>query len=179
MVLVGEQPGDIEDREGEPFVGPAGRLLDRALADAGLERSAVYLTNAVKHFKFRRQAAGKRRLHAKPDPAEIAACRPWLAAEVAAVRPRVLVILGATAARSIVGPAFRVTRERGVVHRWRDFGAAPALTVVGEEGGEPMRSPPPDMAVVATVHPSSVLRSDDRAAGLADLVADLRVAASV
>jgi DNA polymerase len=156
VVLVGEQPGDREDREGHPFVGPAGRVLDDALADAGIDRKQVYLTNAVKHFKW--TARGKRRIHQKPNAEEIAACRPWLDAELAAVAPEVLVALGATAARALLGRGFRVTRERGV----------------------PVDS---DLAnVLATVHPSSILRARDdaeRREAYEAFVADLRVVAKL
>ena len=136
VMFVGEQPGDQEDRAGKPFVGPAGRLLDRALAEAGIDRSATYMTNAVKHFKW--QARGKRRIHQKPNWSEIAACRPWLEAELDVVEPRVLVCLGATAAQALLGRDFRVSRQRG----------------------EPVDS---DLAehVLATVHPSSILRADE------------------
>jgi DNA polymerase len=157
VVLVGEQPGDREDREGHPFVGPAGRVLDDALADAGIDRKQVYLTNAVKHFKW--TARGKRRIHQKPNAEEIAACRPWLDAELAAVTPEVLVALGATAAQALLGRGFRVTRERGV----------------------PVDS---DLApnVLATVHPSSILRARDdaeRREAYEAFVADLRVVAKL
>jgi uracil-DNA glycosylase family protein len=111
IVFIGEQPGDEEDRQGRPFVGPAGRLLDRALQDAGIDRADVYVTNAVKHFKF--EERGKRRIHKKPSAAESKACRPWLEAEVTAIRPKILVCLGATAAQSVFGPEYRVTKERG------------------------------------------------------------------
>src|ERR1700720_4329094 len=111
MMLVGEQPGDYEDVAGKPFVGPAGKIMDRALKEAGIDRSKVYVTNAVKHFKW--EPRGKRRIHQKPNSREIAACRPWLEAELQLVRPKVLICLGATAAQSIFGPAFRVTRDRG------------------------------------------------------------------
>jgi DNA polymerase len=153
VMFVGEQPGDQEDKLGKPFVGPAGRLLDRALEEAGIDRSLTYVTNAVKHFKW--QARGKRRIHQKPNWSEIAACRPWLDAELAVVKPRVLVCLGATAAQALLGRHFRVTRERGV----------------------PVES---ELApvVLATVHPSSVLRADDRDAELAEFVRDLETVAS-
>jgi uracil-DNA glycosylase len=155
VVLVGEQPGDREDLEGRPFVGPAGRVLDEALEEAGIDRKDVYLTNAVKHFKWK--ARGKRRIHQKPNAEEIAACRPWLDAELAVVEPDVLVALGATAAQALLGRAFRVTRQRGV----------------------PVDS---DLApnVLATVHPSSILRARDEAErrdAYAAFVADLRVVA--
>lgn len=161
LVLVGEQPGDVEDRQGEPFVGPAGRLLDGALEEAGLDRSTAYVTNAVKHFKFRAQ--GKRRIHASPSTWEVRACTPWLQAEMAAVQPEVVVLLGATAAKAVFGASFRVTQSRGVLLPWPPsgdadrFGAGRAL---------------------ATLHPSAVLRAEDPDAARAGLVADLRVAAA-
>jgi DNA polymerase len=154
LALVGEQPGDVEDQEGEPFVGPAGRLLNRALEDAQIDRADVYLTNAVKHFKF--TVRGKRRIHATPDTWQVAACRPWLDAELQAVRPDLVVLLGATAAKSVYGSSFRVTQSRGVLLPWPVEGGPQAM---------------------ATIHPSAVLRADDRGAALAGLVADLRVAA--
>lgn len=136
VMFVGEQPGDREDIEGKPFVGPAGRLLDEALKEAGIDRTRVYITNAVKHFKWKPQ--GKRRLHQKPNAAEISACRPWLDAEIALVKPAILVLLGATAAQAILGRDFRVSTQRGqLIER-------PGL--------------PP---VMATVHPSSILRAPD------------------
>jgi uracil-DNA glycosylase family protein len=155
LLFVGEQPGDVEDKEGRPFVGPAGRVFDEALAEAGIEREKVYVTNAVKHFKWK--ARGKRRIHQKPNAAEIAACRPWLDAELEVVSPSVLVALGATAAQALLGRGFRVTQQRGV----------------------PVES---DLApnVVATVHPSSILRAPDEAArteAYAVFVADLKAAA--
>jgi DNA polymerase len=154
LMLVGEQPGDKEDRAGLPFVGPAGQLLDRALVAAGIDRSEVYVTNAVKHFKF--EPRGKRRIHQKPDRSEITACRPWLDAEMAAVGPALLVLLGATAAQALLGASFRVTKSRGQLLR-------------------PEGLPP----AVATIHPSAVLRGDDREGMFEGLVADLRVAAGV
>ena len=153
-MLVGEQPGDQEDRAGEPFVGPAGALLDQALEKAGLRRSQLYVTNAVKHFKW--EPRGKIRLHKKPGAREVAACRPWLLAEIDAVRPGLIVCLGATAAQSLLGRDFRVTRERGEI-------------VTG----------PRDTPIVATVHPSSILRIRDesgRSAELDRFIGDLRVA---
>jgi uracil-DNA glycosylase family protein len=154
VMFVGEQPGDQEDLAGKPFVGPAGRLLDEALVDAGIDRTKVYVTNVVKHFKW--QARGKRRIHQKPNWSEIAACRPWLEAELAVVEPRVLVCLGATAAQALLGRQFRVTRERG----------------------RPVES---DLAqhVIATIHPSSILRSDPetREQEYAAFVEDLRIVA--
>lgn len=153
VVAVGEQPGDAEDRRGHPFVGPAGRVLSEALADAGIDPERVYETNVVKHFKWRRQ--GKRRLHQKPNRSEIEACRPWLDAELEVVRPEAVVLLGATAAQALVGRSFRVTRERG---KLLDSPLAPVM--------------------LATVHPSSVLRAgDDRREAMAALVDDLRVLA--
>jgi uracil-DNA glycosylase len=157
VVFVGEQPGDKEDLAGKPFVGPAGRVLDEGLAAAGIERRLAYVTNAVKHFKW--QARGKRRIHQKPNSSELAACRPWLDAELDAVKPKVLVALGATAAQSLLGRAFRVTKERG----------------------RPVES---DLApyVVATVHPSSILRQstdEERAAAMKTFVADLQVVAKL
>ena len=155
VALVGEQPGDVEDQRGIPFVGPAGVLLQRALDEAGLERRDLYVTNAVKHFRF--TPSGKRRIHQTPELAHITACRPWLVAELAAVAPEVVVALGATAARSLMGPGIRVTRERG--------------QVVQLDG----------VAHVPTVHPSSVLRTPDadRPAAFDALVADLRVVAGL
>jgi uracil-DNA glycosylase len=156
LFLVGEQPGDREDLEGRPFVGPAGRLLDEALAEAEIDRADVYLTNAVKHFKW--EPRGKRRIHQKPNAAEIAACRPWVEAELAVVKPRVLVCLGATAAQALLGRGVRVTRDRS---RPLETSFAPAAFV--------------------TVHPSSILRAPDaesRRRERALFVDDLRVAAA-
>jgi uracil-DNA glycosylase len=135
-MFVGEQPGDAEDLAGHPFVGPAGKLLDRALVEAGIDRDTVYVTNVVKHFKW--EPRGKRRIHKKPNAAEIAACRPWLDTEVELVKPRVLVCLGATAAQALLGRQFRVTAHRG------EFVPSPLAPIVLE-----------------TVHPSSILRAPD------------------
>jgi uracil-DNA glycosylase family protein len=151
VMIVGEQPGHEEDLAGLPFVGPAGRLLDRALEEAGLDRREVYVTNVVKHFKW--VPKGKRRIHAKPTPPEIAACLPWLEAELDVVKPTALVCLGATAAQALLGPKFRVTRERGqwISSRWAPY-------------------------VMATVHPSAILRAPDEEARRAEMerfVADL------
>jgi DNA polymerase len=148
-MLVGEQPGDQEDKQGAPFVGPAGRVLDRALAAAGIPREQAYVTNAVKHFKWKER--GPRRIHDKPSWTEQMACLPWLEAELALVRPRALVLLGATAAQSLLGRGFRVTQSRG----------------------RPLES---DLAelVLATIHPSAVLRAEDQDAAFAGLVGDLR-----
>jgi len=153
VMIVGEQPGDQEDREGHPFVGPAGRLLDAALEEAGIDRGLVYLTNAVKHFKWERSEKSKRRIHKKPNDAEIRACRPWLDQEMKLVKPRVVVCLGATAAQAMLGKSFRVTQSRGKKLR-TDFAEA----------------------VFATVHPSSVLRAPDpkaREAARRAFIADL------
>ena len=154
IMLVGEQPGDYEDVAGKPFVGPAGKIMDQALEEAGIDRSDVYVTNAVKHFKW--EPRGKRRIHKKPNSREIAACRPWLEAELRLVKPTLLVCLGATAAQAIFGPSFRVTRERGKVLSSK---FAPK--------------------VLATVHPSSLLRQPDEESRLREykrFVLDLRAA---
>ncbi|MCU1383300.1 MAG: Uracil-DNA glycosylase, putative family 6 [Acidobacteria bacterium] len=155
LMLIGEQPGDAEDLSGHPFVGPAGKLLDRALADAGIDRASVYVTNAVKHFKW--EPRGKRRIHKKPRASEIGACRPWLDTEIALVKPRVIVCLGATAAQALLGSAFKVTQHRGAV------------------------VPSPLAArVMATVHPSSILRAPDDEARREEMrrfTDDLRAAA--
>jgi DNA polymerase len=167
VLLVGEQPGDVEDREGEPFVGPAGRLLDRALSEAGLVRSDVYVTNAVKHFRWKSTETGKRRLHQKPDARHVAACVPWLRAEVAAVRPSVLVALGATAGAALFGTGFRLTQHRGEVLDWPP-----------EHGPFADADPGRVDAALATIHPSAVLRgpSEARHELYDGLVADLRLA---
>jgi uracil-DNA glycosylase family protein len=156
LALVGEQPGDVEDRQGIPFVGPAGRLLQDALAEAGVPKEGVYVTNAVKHFRFTER--GKRRIHATPQVSHIRACLPWLEAEVKLVDPALIVCLGATAARALLGSSFRVTKQRGEV-----------LELATPVGVRP---------VLATVHPSAVLRAtgDDRDEAFAGLVADLRTA---
>ena len=154
LMLMGEQPGDYEDVAGKPFVGPAGKILDRALEEAGIERDKVYVTNVVKHFKW--EPRGKRRIHQKPNSREIAACRPWMEAELRLVKPKLLVCLGATAAQAIFGPSFRVTRDRGKVLE-SQFAAK----------------------VVATVHPSSLLRQPDEESREREyklFVKDLRVA---
>ncbi len=151
IVFIGEQPGDEEDRRGQPFVGPAGRLLDRALEEAGIDRASVYVTNAVKHFKF--EERGKRRIHKKPSSGETKACRPWLEAELAVIQLKIIVCLGATAAQSIFGPDYRLTRERGkfIEQRW-----APMAT--------------------STIHPSAILRAPDeqRRIEYEQFVADLK-----
>jgi len=158
LMLVGEQPGDREDLAGRPFVGPAGAMLDKALEEAGIDRERVFVTNVVKHFKWR--PSGKRRLHERPNQAEIRACRPWLDLEREIVRPDLLVALGATAAQAIIGRDFRITEQRGRVLPMSD-------------GGPP---------VLATFHPSAILRArtpDDRERMLAALVGDLSIAAEV
>jgi DNA polymerase len=159
LMLVGEQPGDVEDVEGLPFVGPAGRLLQRAADDAGIERSELYVTNAVKHFRF--TVRGKRRIHATPQVSHIVACQPWLEAEVRVVDPKLIVVLGATAARSLLGSGFRVTKQRGEVLQIE--------TLVGPR------------QVLATVHPSAVLRTrgEEHDRAYAQFVDDLRTAARV
>jgi uracil-DNA glycosylase len=167
LVFVGEQPGDVEDRRGEPFVGPAGRLLSRAVSDIGLDPDRIYTTNAVKHFKFRPDQRGKRRIHQNPSRLEVVACRPWLTAEFAVLEPRVIVALGATAGQALVGPSFRVTRSRGQMLPW------PASA----EHPEQFPAADPPAVLVPTVHPSAILRADDRDAAYAAFVADLTVAA--
>jgi DNA polymerase len=165
LMFVGEQPGDREDVAGEPFVGPAGKLLDRALRDAGVDREPVYVTNAVKHFKFVPAERGVRRIHKTPGRTEVVACRPWLIAELQAVDPDVVVLLGATAAKSLLGNAFKLTAHRGeVLH-------LPTGTL--PEGRDP--------EIVVTVHPSSVLRgpTEAREEAFAGLVDDLRFAAGL
>src|SRR5438105_793398 len=157
IMLIGEQPGDYEDVAGKPFVGPAGKIMNRALEEAGIDRKKVYVTNAVKHFKW--EPRGKRRIHQKPNSREVAACRPWLEAELRLVRPKLVVALGATAGQAIFGPSFRVTRERGKV-----------LSSKFASGS---------WRIVATVHPSSLLRQPDeesRHREYKNFVADLRVA---
>jgi DNA polymerase len=139
IFLIGEQPGDQEDKQGRPFVGPAGALLDRALADAGIDRSQVYVTNAVKHFKWTPSPRGKRRLHSKPSAGEVTACRPWLEREIQLFKPKLLVALGATAGQSLMGSSFRVTKSRG----------------------QPIRENPWGITIIATVHPSAILRAPD------------------
>ena len=153
VMFVGEQPGDQEDMVGKPFVGPAGKLFDKALEEAGIDRSLAYVTNVVKHFKWK--GRGKRRIHQKPNWSEIAACFPWLEAELAVVKPRVLVCLGATAAQALLGRQFRVTQQRG-------------------ERVESALAP----VVIATVHPSSILRADDREAEFRAFVRDLKTIAA-
>jgi uracil-DNA glycosylase len=159
VVMVGEQPGDIEERRGEPFVGPAGKLLDRALEAAEIDRSQIWVTNSVLHFKFTQQAPGKRRIHQTPDAYEVAACKPWLEAQLNRLKPELVILLGATAAKSLLGSSFRVTRQRGTLMPGPDGSGA---------------------QLIATIHPSAVLRGDEaqREEMFSGLVADLRVAAS-
>ena len=156
VMFVGEQPGDQEERLGHPFVGPAGRILDTALEEAGIDRKTVYMTNAVKHFKYERGAKSNRRIHKKPNDAEVRACHPWLEEEIKVTKPRVIVVLGATAAQSLLGKQFRVTQQRG----------KPVKSELAE-------------TVIATVHPSSVLRApdDERARARREFFADIRAAA--
>ena len=164
VVFVGEQPGDVEDQQGLPFVGPAGRLLREAVDAAGLDPTDVYITNAVKHFRF--ELRGKRRIHQSPGPAHITACRPWLVAEFALLKPALVVVLGATAAKALLGPSFRVTRSRGQLLPW------PA------SAQHPEDFPVAEIQALATIHPSAVLRADDRDAAYQGLVDDLKVAAT-
>jgi uracil-DNA glycosylase len=156
MMLVGEQPGDQEDKAGRPFVGPAGRVLDEALTDAGIDRPSIYVTNIVKHFKWTER--GKRRIHQSPSRVEVVACQPWFTAELRLVKPEVLVVLGAVAAKAIFGAAFRVTSQRGV-----------------ELEG------PAGVTTIATLHPSAILRGepDSRKARMRDLVDDLTLASQI
>lgn len=160
LMLVGEQPGDREDRTGEPFVGPASRVLDQALREAGMDREPVYVTNAVKHFKFVPAERGRRRIHKAPSRVEVVACRPWLLAELEAVHPEVVVLMGATAAKALFGNTFRLTQHRGEVLN--------LPTDIAPAGLDPR--------VVVTVHPASVLRgpAGNRDEALASMVADLR-----
>ena len=164
LMLVGEQPGDQEDLSGHPFVGPAGKLLDKALVDAGIDRSLAYVTNAVKHFRF--TPTPKRRLHQTPGPEHIAACRPWLSAELALISPELVVVLGATAARALLGASFRITKQRGQLMPFDSPGD-------GEDAGVH------SAWILATTHPSAILRvpGEERAAAYDALVADLTVGA--
>jgi DNA polymerase len=164
LMLVGEQPGDQEDKAGEPFVGPAGKLLDKAISAAGLDRNHLYVTNAVKHFKFTRPERGKRRIHKTPNRTEVVSCRPWLLAELTSVQPDVVILLGATAAQSLMGSTFRLTAHRDEVLHLPDTDDL-AL----------------DPRIVVTAHPSSVLRGrpEDRDNAFEALVSDLRFAAGL
>ncbi|MCW2528658.1 MAG: uracil-DNA glycosylase superfamily protein [Pseudonocardiales bacterium] len=161
VVMIGEQPGDVEDQRGLPFVGPAGRLLRRALADVGIDPDDVYLTNAVKHFRFKIDDRGKRRLHEKPSARHINACRPWVQAELSALDPSIVVVLGATAAASVLGPGVKVTQLRGELRRFTN-----ELEEIGSA------------QVLVTVHPSAILRSRERDRDYELFVQDLRVAAT-
>jgi uracil-DNA glycosylase family protein len=163
LVLLGEQPGDQEDRAGEPFVGPAGALLDGVLTEAGIDRSTVYVTNAVKHFKFTPAERSNRRIHKTPVRGEVRACFPWLAAEIRVVAPELVVCLGATAAQALLGPAFRLTQHRGEL-------ITPPESVLPDDGAR-------GWSVLATIHPAAVLRSPEPAEARAGLLADLRIAA--
>jgi uracil-DNA glycosylase family protein len=171
VMLVGEQPGDQEDRRGRPFVGPAGRILTRALEEAGIDPAETYVTNAVKHFKFTFTGPGKRRIHKPPSLREIAACRPWLVAELRVVAPEVIVALGATAGKALLGPSFRVSEQRGALLPFPPPGdeASPWKEALGDA----------EAHFLATIHPSAVLRADDRDAVYSGLASDLRVAAQV
>jgi uracil-DNA glycosylase family protein len=167
LMMVGEQPGDVEDQRGTPFVGPAGHVLDRALAEAGIERSAIYLTNAVKHFRWKSAERGNRRIHDKPAASHVTACQPWLAAELHAIRPRLIVALGATAASSLFGTTFRLSEHRSEKLAW-----PPAA---GAFAGDPT----PIGAAYATIHPSAVLRASkqDRETIYRGLLEDLTLVA--
>jgi uracil-DNA glycosylase len=164
IVFVGEQPGDVEDQQGLPFVGPAGRLLREAVDDAGIDPADVYITNAVKHFRF--ELRGKRRIHQNPGPAHITACRPWLVSEFSLLKPELVVILGATAGRALIGPSFRVTQQRGKLMPWPASAQHPGDFPVAE------------IQALATIHPSAVLRADDRETAYRGLVDDLKIAAA-
>ncbi|MFE9868460.1 UdgX family uracil-DNA binding protein [Streptomyces sp. NPDC005506] len=168
IVLVGEQPGDQEDHLGEPFVSPAGRLLHKALAEAGIDETDTYLTNAVKHFKFTTASGGKRRIHKAPSLREVAACQPWLTAELKVINPEVVVALGATAGKALLGNSFRVGDQRGLILPAPPWDALATESAQNDDGHR----------LVATLHPSAVLRADDREAAYEGLVTDLRVAAS-
>jgi DNA polymerase len=163
VVFVGEQPGDVEDQKGLPFVGPAGHLLRQAVDDAGIDPAVIYITNAVKHFRY--ELRGKRRIHQTPGPQHITACRPWLVAEFQQLSPEIVVVLGATAAKALFGPDFRVTRSRGQVLPW------PA------SAKHPEDFPVAEIHAVATIHPSAVLRADNRDVAYQGLVDDLKVVA--
>ncbi|MEU6578589.1 UdgX family uracil-DNA binding protein [Streptomyces sp. NPDC046805] len=169
VLLLGEQPGDQEDRQGRPFVGPAGKVLEQALADAGIDPGQAYVTNAVKHFKFTVPEGRKRRIHKAPTLREMTACKPWLMAELRLVSPEVVVALGATAGKALLGSGFRVTEQRGALLPWPGLGDEHGGTEAREDIG----------GLVATIHPSAVLRADDRRKVYEGLVADLRLVAEV
>jgi uracil-DNA glycosylase family protein len=172
VVFVGEQPGDQEDRKGEPFVGPAGKLLDRALGDAGIDRRDAYVTNAVKHFRFK--PGPKRRIHQTPGPEHLRACLPWLVAEFEVLKPEIVVCLGATAAKALISPSFRITQDRGQLIPWTPPGVAPAVDPADEDEDAPSQT-----WMLATTHPSAILRTpgEGRTAAYDALVADLTVVA--
>ncbi len=172
VVLVGEQPGDEEDRSGHPFVGPAGRILDQGLAAAGIDRRDAYVTNAVKHFRF--TPTPKRRIHQTPGPEHLRACRPWLEAEFAVLQPEVVVCLGATAAKALISPSFRITKERGQLLPWTPPGADTLFATPADDEDAPHQT-----WMLATTHPSAILRTPDEAreAAYDALVADLKVVA--
>jgi uracil-DNA glycosylase family protein len=178
IMFVGEQPGDQEDRKGEPFVGPAGRLLDKALTDAGIDRRDAYITNAVKHFRF--TPTPKRRIHQSPGAEHLRACRPWLEAEFDVLQPEVVVCLGAVAAKALISPSFRITQQRGQLLPWTPPGRrAVPLVEPDADGDEPEEEAPAQTWMLATAHPSAILRTPDdaRAAAYDALVADLTVVA--
>ncbi|MGC1215132.1 MAG: UdgX family uracil-DNA binding protein [Micromonospora sp.] len=174
VVFVGEQPGDMEDQKGLPFVGPAGRVLRKAVDEAGIDPGHIYLTNAVKHFRF--ELRGKRRIHQTPDRVHITACRPWLVAEFARLNPEIVVVLGATAAKALLGPAFRVTKQRGELLPWPDAAQRPEdfKRVPVDNTGAVADVPPAQL--LATIHPSAVLRAENQDVAYEGLVADLKVA---
>jgi uracil-DNA glycosylase len=170
VLFIGEQPGDVEDRKGEPFVGPAGRLLDRALEEAGIDRTQTYVTNSVKHFRFTQ--TGKRRLHQTPGPEHVAACKPWLEAELSLVDPELIICLGATAAKAMFGNSFRITKQRGQLVPYEPAGGGEG-TLFEDAGVK-------SAWIMATAHPSAVLRvpEEGRHAAYEALVADLRTGAN-
>jgi DNA polymerase len=174
VLFIGEQPGDVEDRKGEPFVGPAGRLLDRALEEAGIDRTQTYVTNSVKHFRFTQ--TGKRRLHQTPGPEHVAACKPWLDAELALVNPELVICLGATAAKAMFGPSFRITKQRGQLV---PLDPPAALGGEGSLFDDVEEAAVQAAWIMATAHPSAVLRvpEEGRQAAYDALVADLRTGA--
>ncbi|MFJ9822462.1 UdgX family uracil-DNA binding protein [Streptomyces sp. NPDC101151] len=180
VLLLGEQPGDEQDRQGRPFVGPAGKVLRRALVDAGIDPERVYVTNAVKHFKFTVAEGRKRRIHKAPSLREMTACRPWLVAELRVVSPKIVVALGATAGRALLGPGFRVTEQRGALLPWPGIDGSGDGDGHGDgKGGGSGGTDEGISALIATIHPSAVLRATDRTAVYDGLVADLRLVADI